>query len=153
MKFAIISDTHNNMANFNKIIDWLNKENIGLLLHCGDIASYDTINQARKNFKGEIIFARGNADYGMDDIPQKQEKEIDGKKVAFVHFPDEAKNLCQSGKYDFVFYGHTHRAWQETLAGCQLVNPGEAAGQYYKATFAVCDAASGRLELKLVERL
>ena len=29
MKFAIVSDTHDNITNFNKVIHWLNKEKIG----------------------------------------------------------------------------------------------------------------------------
>ena len=39
MKIAIVSDTHNNWANFKKAIRWIKKEKIQLILHCGDINS------------------------------------------------------------------------------------------------------------------
>ena len=39
MKIAIVSDTHGNVANFKKAVIWLNKEDIKLILHCGDIGS------------------------------------------------------------------------------------------------------------------
>ena len=35
MKIAIISDTHNNWPNFKKAIEWIKKEKIKLILHCG----------------------------------------------------------------------------------------------------------------------
>ncbi|MDO8486332.1 MAG: metallophosphoesterase family protein, partial [Candidatus Staskawiczbacteria bacterium] len=86
MKIAIVSDTHDNLANFNKIINWLNQENIKIILHCGDICNQETINEAVKNFKGEIKFVRGNGDFELDDIPEKMEINLDGKDIAFVHY-------------------------------------------------------------------
>jgi putative phosphoesterase len=153
MKFAIISDTHNNWSNFKKAIDWINNEKIQLILHCGDISSQETINDAEKLFEGEIKFVKGNADYDLPDISDIVEFEVEGKKIAFVHFPSEAKKMAQSGKYDVVFYGHTHRAWDEKVGDCHMVNPGELAGQFYKPTFAIYDASNSSLELKILEKL
>lgn len=153
MKFAIVSDTHNNWANFEKAIKWIKKENIQLILHCGDIASQETINEAEKNFKGEIKFVRGNADYNLDNLPENMELEIENKKIFFTHFPDKAKKAAESGKYDLVFYGHTHRPWDEKIGNCHLINPGELTGQFYKPTFATYDTATGELSLKILEKL
>ena len=50
MKIAIVSDTHNNWVNFKKAIDWIKKENIQLILHCGDISNQQTIDDAKKYF-------------------------------------------------------------------------------------------------------
>jgi len=158
MKIAVVSDTHNNWANFKKAIDWIKKEKIQLILHCGDISSRETIDDAKKYFDGEIKFVKGNADYNLD-LPEKMELEFGGKKIAFCHFPDVAKKLAQSGSFDLVFYGHTHRPWDElVLSGaegkkCHMINPGELAGQFYKPTFAVYDTEIGKLELKLLEKL
>ncbi len=158
MKIAVISDTHNNWVNFKKAIDWIMKEKIRLILHCGDISGQETIDDAKKYFDGEIKFVKGNADYNLD-LPEKMELEFGGKKIAFCHFPDMAKKLAQSGKFDLVFYGHTHRPWDElVLSGaegkkCHLINPGELAGQFYKPAFAVYNTETGKLELKLLEKL
>ncbi|MGD0576538.1 MAG: metallophosphoesterase [Candidatus Staskawiczbacteria bacterium] len=152
MKIAIVSDTHNNWANFKKAIEWIKKEKIQLILHCGDISSREMIDDAKKFFDGEIKFVKGNADWEMD-LPEKMEMEPDGKKIGMVHFPDQAKKMAQSGKYDLVFYGHTHRAWDEKVGNCHMINPGELAGQFYKPTFAVYDTATGNMELKILEKL
>jgi putative phosphoesterase len=153
MKIAIVSDTHNNWVNFKKAIEWIKSENIQLILHCGDISSQETIDDAKKEFDGEIKFVKGNADWNLDDLPGELEFELDNKKIAMVHFPDKAKKMAQSGKYDLVFYGHTHRAWDEKIGKCHIVNPGELAGQFYKATFAVYDTTTEKLELKILEKL
>jgi len=152
MRIAILSDTHNNWTNFKKAIEWISKEKIQLILHCGDISSRETINDAEKLFDGEIKFVKGNADWDLD-LPEKTELEFNNKKIAFAHFPDVAKKLAQSGNFNLVFYGHTHRPWDEKIGETHMINPGEMAGQFYKPTFAVYDTASGKLELKILETL
>lgn len=153
MKFAIVSDTHDNSANFNKVIDFLNKEKVNVMLHCGDITSQDTISEAVKSFKGKIKFVRGNGDFELEDIPETMEIELDGKLIFFNHYPDVAKRASESERYDLVFYGHTHRPWEEKVGNCRLVNPGEVAGQRFKPTFAVYDTETDKLELKILEKL
>ncbi|MCX6720702.1 MAG: metallophosphoesterase [Candidatus Staskawiczbacteria bacterium] len=161
MKIAVVSDTHDNWGNFEKAIDWVKKEKISLILHCGDIASQETIDKAVKYFSGgEIKFVKGNADYELD-LPEKMELELNGKKISFCHFPNVAKKLAQSGEFDLVFYGHTHRPWDEKVAcpelsrrrECHMINPGELAGHFYMASFAVYDTETGKLELKILEKL
>ena len=160
MKIAIVSDTHNNWKNFKKAIEWIKGKKITLILHCGDICSQEIIDDAGKYFNGEIKFVKGNGDHGLD-LPAKIELELkdpsassgQAKKIVFVHFPNEAKKLAQSGKFDLVFYGHTHRPWDEKIEDCHMINPGEIAGQFYKPSFAVYDTATGKLELKILEKL
>lgn len=152
MKIAIVSDTHNNLANFKKAIEWIKKEKIQLILHCGDISSQETIDDAKKLFDGDIKFVKGNADYELE-LPEKIELEFNGKNIAFCHFPDVAKKLAQSGKFDLVFYGHTHRPWDEKIGDCHMINPGELAGQFFKPTFAVYNTKTGTVELKILEKL
>lgn len=153
MRFAIVSDTHDNINNFNKAIDWLNKEKIEVMLHCGDVCNQSTIDEAKKNFKGEILFVKGNGDYHLENYQDIMEVNLGDKKVAFIHYPDLAKKLAESGKYEMVFYGHTHKPWEEKIGKCRLVNPGELAGQRFKPTFAVYDTETDKLELKILEKL
>lgn len=164
MKFAIISDTHDNLATLNKVINFLNTEKIETVLHCGDICNQETIDELAKNFKGQVHYVRGNGDYELDEIPETMEIELGGKKIFFNHYPDISKRKAESGKYDLVFHGHTHKPWEEKVLvspkpngeggrECRLVNPGEVAGQRFKPTFAVYDTEYDKLELKIVERL
>lgn len=152
MKIGIIADTHNNLKNFEKAINWFNKEEIKLILHCGDICSRETIDFANKIFKGEIKYVKGNGDFDLD-LPDKLEVEFNKKKILFTHWPDIAKKSAQSKKYDLVFYGHTHRPWDEKVGDAHMINPGEMAGQFYKPTFAVYDTITNKLELKILEKI
>ncbi len=153
MKIAIISDTHDNLANFRKIIEWLNNEKIKLILHCGDVSSQETLNEIKKLFDGEIKIVRGNADVNLIDIPEFSEIELKSGLIVFTHFPDKARQLIETKKYKIVFYGHTHRPWKESIGDCLLINPGEAGGQFYKPTFAIYDTEKDKIELKILERL
>ncbi len=153
MRFAIISDTHDNVKNFLKVINWLNAENITTLLHCGDICNQETIDEATKNFKGKIEWVRGNGDYHLDKIPETLELELGGKKIFLNHYPNVAKRAAESGKYDLAFYGHTHKPWEEMIGKCRVVNPGELAGQRYKPCFAIYDTETDKLDLKILEIL
>ena len=166
MKIAIVSDSHGNMANFKKIVQWLNKEDIKLILHCGDIGNLESLKESLADFSGEFFGVFGNMDKDFKILVQKYNKiknvkieekilktEINGKKIAITHFPEEAKKLAKTKKFDLVFYGHTHKAWEEKVGNCRLINPGESAGQFYKPTFAVYDTATGELELKILEKL
>lgn len=155
MKFAIVSDTHDHLNNFLKVITWLNTNNIKTILHCGDICNRELIDEATKNFKGQILWVKGNGDYQLRDsgIEDMMEVDLGGKKIAFIHYPELAKKMAESGKYDLVFYGHTHKPWEEMIGKCRLINPGEVSGQRFKPTFALYDTETDKLELKILERL
>jgi len=81
------------------------------------------------------------------------EAKIDGKSIAFVHFPREARKLAESGKYNFVFHGHTHKPWEEMIGNCKMLNPGNVAGEIYLPTFAVWDTENDGFELLRVHDL
>ncbi|OGF20453.1 hypothetical protein A2Y83_04865, partial [Candidatus Falkowbacteria bacterium RBG_13_39_14] len=83
----------------------------------------------------------------------KPKKKKDKIKIAFTHFPWTAKELAETGKYKYVFYGHTHKPWEEHIGDCKLINPGTLAGMFYKASFAVWDVNTDNIELILLERI
>ncbi|MFC1645236.1 metallophosphoesterase family protein [Patescibacteria group bacterium] len=160
MLVAIISDIHNNETNIKKVLNYCAENNIKKIVCCGDLASEETLNFLCDNFSGEIFYTFGNMDneqlrdfehvnqYKNADIFKKfGEAEIDGKKIAFVHFPDVAKKLCDTKKYDFVFYGHTHKPWEEKYSECKMLNPGNVAGEIYLPTFATWETTDDHFTL------
>lgn len=70
MRIAIISDTHDNLNNLDKALQYIRGENIRMIIHCGDVCSKDTLDYLVGNFKGKLIIVRGNADL-YDVIPVK----------------------------------------------------------------------------------
>ncbi|MDD4111308.1 MAG: YfcE family phosphodiesterase [Clostridia bacterium] len=166
MKLAIISDTHGNVANFKKAINWVENNNITVVLHCGDIGSPESLKESLVDFSGMFFGVLGNMDSDFKDSLNRYntiknvkvlevifEKEIGNKKIAITHKPEEAKKMVEARKYDVVFYGHTHKPWRESINDCELVNPGELAGQIFRPSFAIYDTDSNLLELKILDRL
>lgn len=166
MKFAIVSDTHGNITSFKKAIQWIQKQNIQLILHCGDIGNPESLKESLENFKGEFFGVFGNMDADYKILAEEYNKienvkivekvleiRIENKNIAITHKPDDAKKIAESQKFDLVFYGHTHKPWEEKIGNCRLINPGELAGQIFKPAFAVYDTKTDFLELKILEKL
>jgi len=166
MKIGIISDTHDNVPNLEKALAWMNQNKIEALIHCGDLCAPGVlVNVLAPQFFKPIHMVFGNVE-DFDLLPKKVadynhiihygdvgEFELGGKKIGCVHYPDEAKKMAETGKYDMVFYGHSHKPWEETINNTKLVNPGTLAGLFQKATFAVYDTKTEKLELKILETL
>ena len=160
MKIAITSDIHNNTVNLKKVLDYCQENGIEKMICCGDLASVETLEFLSNNFSGKIWYVFGNMDNeqlrnsenrreyeNVEIFEDFGETEISGKKISFTHFPDKAKDLCESGKYNFVFYGHTHKPWEENDNNCKMLNPGNVAGEIYLPTFAVWDTQGDRFDL------
>ncbi len=160
MEVAIISDVHNNIANLKKVLNYCLQHEIKKIICCGDLASIETLDFLNDNFSGEIFYCFGNMDddylqncknlskYQNTKIFNKfGETEIDNKKIAFVHYPDVARELAATGKYNFVFHGHTHKPWMEKVNNCTMLNPGNTAGELYPPTFTIWKTEDDKFDL------
>jgi putative phosphoesterase len=159
MKVAIISDTHDNLENLKKFFEFSKKERIEILIHCGDVCNGETLKEIEKNFK-KIYLCLGNADI-KDSLLKEAKKskifekegkiEIGGLKIGFCHmFNLKEKNLKD---FEFYFFGHSHWPFLKKEGKCYLANPGNLAGLFYKATFAILDTKTKKLELKILEKI
>lgn len=166
MQIAIISDVHNNEINLTKVLNYCIRQEIKTIICCGDLASREILEVLNDNFSGTLYYTFGNADYTelreLEDRKKYRntflfkefgEATFVGKSVAFVHYPHKAKKLAESGKYNFVFYGHTHKPWEEIVGNCKMLNPGNVSGEIYLPTFAVWDTQKDHFRLLLVHNL
>jgi uncharacterized protein len=167
MKIAVVSDTHDNLPNFKKALGWIENNNIKIIIHCGDICTLPFLRESINDFPGKIYLCLGNVDKDHFEISSNQKRkfnnvlffnewgelELDNKKIAFTHFPDLAKKLAITNKYDIIFYGHTHKPWEEKTKKTKIVNPGNLAGLFYKPTFAIYDTKKDNLQLKILEKI
>jgi putative phosphoesterase len=166
MKIAIISDVHNNTVNLKKVLDYCAEEKIETLICCGDLADAETLDFMCDNFSEEIFYTFGNMDNdhlkNFEFVPEYKnaklfknygETNLANKEIAFVHFPREAKELAETGKYNFVFFGHTHKPWEEMVGNCKILNPGNVTGDFYPPTFAVWNTSDDTFELIRIHTL
>lgn len=166
MKIAIISDSHDNIANVYKALDFIKKNGVEMIIHCGDVCAPSVLAEFAKKFAGVINLVYGNIDgdrKAMKKVASQNsnvkihgntgEVEIDSKKIAFTHFPADGKKLAESGKYNYVFYGHNHKPWIEKVNDTYLINPGTLAGLFAKATFALWETKEVEPKLILLEQI
>jgi putative phosphoesterase len=159
-KVAIISDVHNNIVNLKKVLNYCQENDIKTIICCGDLASKETLDFLNDNFDGVIYHTFGNMDddyltnydfgsqYRNTQVYKNcGEADIDGQKIAFVHYPETARHLCQTGNYKFVFFGHTHKPWEENIDQHKILNPGNVAGEIFPPTFAVWDTKNNKIKL------
>lgn len=167
MLVSIISDIHDNTVNLKKVLDYCAQNGVEKIICCGDLASIETLDFLNDNFQGEIFYTFGNMDndylrdYPFENDRYKNTKifkglgetEIGGKKIAFIHFPKRARELCKTRKYELVFHGHTHMPWEEQIGNCKIINPGNVANQRYVPTFAVWNTSDNLFQLIRINEL
>ncbi|MCL1971410.1 MAG: metallophosphoesterase, partial [Endomicrobia bacterium] len=158
MLIGVISDTHNDIEGIKNAVDFFNLRCADLVLHCGDIFSPF----AAKEFAG--LRCGFKAVYGNNDIEQAEleniisefgmiqpapfEFKVSGKLFVMMHKPFNLGTMANSGKYDFILYGHLHRAGIEKIGKTIVLNPGEASGQRFGIkTVALIDLLSGHNEI------
>ncbi|MGB9680905.1 MAG: metallophosphoesterase family protein, partial [Minisyncoccia bacterium] len=126
-----------------------------------DVLSIETLKIIIENFNQKIFLSLGNGD--DEKLFNKFLKEnnnqklsifdefgkivLNNLKIGLTHFPDIAKKLVENNNFDFVFYGHTHRPWEEKINQTIILNPGNLAGIFYKPTFAILDTKNLKREL------
>jgi putative phosphoesterase len=129
MKLGIISDTHDDIDNVRKAIDIFNQENVQYVIHAGDYVFPGIIIEF-KRLHAKLIGVLGNND-GERSLLLKAfldvdgelkgeigEMKIDGLKIGIYHgtSTDIKKQLAESGRYNILVCGHTHRVEPVGLA-------------------------------------
>jgi putative phosphoesterase len=161
MQIAILSDTHSRYATVEKALKLLQDRNINIVLHCGDIEDSETV-WLFQGFTAHFVF--GNCDTERHSIRQAVHGigetlhdsygaiELDGVKIAFTHGDDSRllHDLEMSGAFDFLFYGHTHKAEEHRTGPTRVINPG-ALHRANPKTFVVLDLATRTVESVLVD--
>ncbi len=99
MQIGVVSDTHNNLSNIDKIISLFNREKVSTVIHTGDIANANSLAKFSK-LDSKLIGVYGNNDrneIGIKEIAQNnnflfQEPpnvlSLYSKDIAIFHEPD-----------------------------------------------------------------
>ena len=140
MRIGVVSDTHNNLKNIDKIISLFNEIGVESVFHTGDIANSTSLEKfSRLNCKLYGVY--GNNDRSETDLdvvvkrnnflfsnpPVKITKG--DRSIVIFHEPDLVEEfLLDNSNIDLVLHGHTHRYRNEIVGNTLIFNPGESAG-------------------------
>ena len=163
MLIAIISDIHDNLVNLTKCLDWCQANDVDEIICCGDVTNGETLKTLASTFTKEIHLVKGNMELYKEKEVLEYENityyskagwfDIDGKTIGACHEPFYLEEIIRKEKCDIIFYGHTHKPWEEQRNSIKIINPGNVAGVLHKATFATWNTETDELELKILEQL
>ena len=157
MKIAIISDTHNNLNNIQLVRQAILTQDVEAIIHCGDLTDADVLDYL-DDFRLYCVF--GNGDYapeveervawlGSDNKAGESLDLVLGSKRIFVthgHWHSLLRKALDSGRYDYVFHGHTHRFKDEMVGVTRVINPGSLGGKRVEdRSFVILDLAKDDL--------
>jgi len=158
MKLAIISDTHNDSRALTHFLALMKNIQISTICHCGDLSSPKMI----PLFNGfQVFYSFGNCDYLSGEIHDQFlllgteslastlcQFILQDIPMAVVHGHDRNINtLAKSGKFRYIFTGHTHKKKDETIKNCRIINPGSLSSRGYNiGTYAILDLDCNVLE-------
>lgn len=160
MKIIIIADIHDNLTNLKQCLDYARESGVGRLICCGDVTNSETLRYMSDHFKGNIMLVRGNMEiYGEQEVADYSHIyyggrvgyfEVGNRTVGVCHEPYLIDKVLERKDCYIVFYGHTHRPWEETKNGVRIVNPGTLGGVFSRPTYAIWDTETDELEMKFI---
>ncbi len=135
---GIMSDSHDNLEAINKAVKIFNKQDLELIIHAGDLISPFTSSEFEK-LDAKLLAVYGNNDGEREGLKTAYENIctlrdfheiiVDNRTISVVHGTDQpiVDALAESGKYDVVVRGHTHRL-EISRGKSMIINPGETCG-------------------------
>lgn len=160
-RVGLVADTHDRIQAIDLVVKRFNEENVDVVLHAGDYVAPFAVTRF-KPLKAKLIGVFGNNDgdhsllrrrfeeIGAQLYGKFAELNIGGLRTALMHGEDETllKALINSGYYDVVVHGHTHKAEIYSVNRTLVVNPGEACGYLSgRATIAILDTEKKSAEI------
>ena len=142
MFIGVVSDTHNNLLNIDKIIEIFNEKKVESVIHTGDITKAHSLEKF-SSLNCDFFAVYGNNDrneFGLDKIAidcnfiiQDPPMTLDryDRKIAVFHEPEPINEfLAADNEVDIILHGHTLRYREEYINKTLLFNPGESAGMF-----------------------
>jgi hypothetical protein len=137
MRIAVVSDTHNNLANVQRIVELLNAADVARVVHTGDITQAKTL-EVLARLEAPLVGVYGNNDerealapaaarYAMQLVDGALSFEAASRRVGVIHDPYHIDDALVA-EHDLVLHGHNHRLVLERRGRALLFNPGECAG-------------------------
>lgn len=162
MKYAVISDSHDNFYNLDQAVKRILEEGIKTCFHLGDYCAPGFVKAMTDNTDLRWICVWGNVDgakaktllqlgsrENFDIVDESfREYEVSEGLIFITHFPLLAQNAAASGKYRAAFYGDNHTKHSEVVGDTLLANPGELAGfKSGQPSFGIYDSETNKFQI------
>lgn len=165
MILGVMSDSHDDVDSIERAIEIFQRMGVDEVIHLGDLISPFSLDPivssgipfriVRGNNDAEVLLAIRSLERGGIFHPSPAEIDYDGTRLLIFHgFGDKeltkftAISLASSGRFDLVFYGHTHEVHVEEVGETLILNPGEVCGVLTgRKTVALVDTEAKKVEV------
>lgn len=164
MLIGILSDTHNDSIHIQKAFQVFSKHKPDLLIFCGDATTIESIEWFCEY---QIIYTYGNGDFATGEIGSflkaynplnyagfSFEGFLENKYIGVTHghLEEHLNNMQQSGKFDYIFTGHTHTRMDKYYGKTKVINPGSLGGlKKQSRSVALLDLISDELVFEIID--
>ena len=140
MKIGILSDTHNHLRETRRALDLLIQHGARHLVHCGESGPevIDLLSAVFLEHGVRSHVALGNCDGGQGEdlcfapspdgveLSLSPEFTLAGKACIALHghHSTRLETVTDSGQFDYVFTGHTHKPLSRQAGRTRVLNPG-----------------------------
>ena len=158
MLIGLMSDTHNNRPGVRYALDIFDALGIEVILHAGDLISAQILEEL-SDFSLFLCFGNGDDPLMIASkaasvsekvvCDEMLDLSLAGKRIFMIHgdFRTEQEKRTESGQYDYVIHGHTHRYRDERVGSTRVINPGALGGRYIgERSFATLDLVKNELQ-------
>jgi putative phosphoesterase len=156
MLIGIMSDTHDHLIYTKKAIELFNDKKVKYVIHAGDYTSPFTLKLFKElkckytgifgNNDGDKLLLLERADGNIHNQPYIF--TLNNKRIIVMHEHHIIDALADSGHFDLVIYGHTHKADVRKVKNTLVVNPGEVGTWLYgKSSVALADLDKMKAEI------
>jgi putative phosphoesterase len=138
MIIGVVSDTHNNLGNVQRIVELFNAADVDIVVHTGDITQAKTL-EIFARLQAPLFGVYGNNDTERDSLAAAIERygftfseppyrlNWASRSIMVVHDPLDFDEHLDT-RVDLALHGHTHLYRYEERNSQVLFNPGECAG-------------------------
>ena len=175
MRIGVLSDTHDRLPMIAAAVSRFSEVGAETVLHAGDLVS-PIVAEAFSLLACPLIAVFGNNDGDRLYLTERFARldvgtffgeyhtfSLCGRNIVLMHQPRSIDPLAESGQFDLIVYGHTHRIDVRRSASDSnvfaegrpastrspsILNPGEACGWLTgRATAAIVDLATMQIDV------
>lgn len=160
MLVALLSDIHDHTTHLLLALHAAHEQGCTHMLFMGDMADMSTFRTLREEWHHPIDLVFGNNEYERtsfakaarlwpDTVLHGDAADIilDRRRVFFCHLPWAAARAAETGRYDAVFFGHTHEPGILHQGNTLIANPGEIYGRQGPPTIGIYDTSTNSVRI------
>lgn len=157
MIVGIISDTHDNLPNIEKAVNFFNEKKVDFVIHAGDfVAPFSVLRLKKLQCPWSGVFGNNDGEkLGLINVSEGKIFEpplrlkLDNKKITVVH--DLNKLDVDNENAHVIIYGHTHISQTLKKNNKLIINPGECCAWITdKSTVALLDLSDFSVQTVVV---